>query len=159
MRKCGHDPVEDLRTGWNLHVDFGLSNPAIYKLMYCDPSPGVKSPAAAASYRILREHIRRIALAGRLRVSEERAADLVHASGCGTVLTLLATPEESRDMGILEIARNTVIGAITTGSPVLESPSPAAAAIALRASLPDAVSLSEGERSLLAEWLVRLAAH
>ena len=157
VRKLGDDPVEDLRTGWVLHVNFGLSNPAIYKLMYCDPQPGVKSPAAANSYRILREHIRHIAIAGRLRVSEERAADLVHASGCGTVLTLLSMPEESRDMAMAEIARDAIITAITTGSPVLKNPGPAALAIALRAVLPDAVSLSNGERTLLAEWLERLA--
>ncbi len=157
VRKLGDDPVEDLRTGWLLHVNFGLSNPAIYKLMYCDPHPGVKSPAAANSYRTLREHIRRVAVAGRLRVSEERAADLVHASGCGTVLTLLAMPEESRDMGVAEIARDAILAAITTGSPALKNPGPAAAAVALRAVLPDALSLSEGERTLLAEWLERLA--
>ncbi len=157
VRRSGDDPVEDLRAGWGLHVNFGLSNPAIYKLMYCDPQPGVKSPAAGNSYRILREHIRRIAVAGRLRVSEERAADLVHASGCGTVLTLLSMPEERRDMGMAEIARDAVIAAITTGSPVLENPGPAAAAVALRAVLPETISLSEGERALLTEWLERLA--
>jgi len=157
VRKPGHNPVEDLRAGWDLHVDFGLSNPAIYKLMYGDPHPGVKSSAAAASYRILREHVRRIAVVGRLRVSEERAAALVHASGCGTVLALLSTPEERRDLGVCRIAGDTVIAAITTGAPALESPGPAAAAIALLALLPEAVSLSDGERALLAEWLHRLA--
>ncbi len=156
-RKLGDDPVEDLRTGWVMHVDFGLSNPALYKLMYCDPHPGVKSPAAANSYRILREHIRRVAVSGRLRVSEQRAADLVHASGCGTVLTLLSMPEESRDMGVAEIARDVIITAITTESPVFKTPGPAAAAVALHAVLPDAVSLSNGERTMMAEWLERLA--
>lgn len=156
-RKPGNDPVEDLRIGWALHINFGLSNPAMYKLMYCDPHPGVKSPAAANSYRILMEHMRLIAIAGRLRVSEERAADLVHASGCGTVLTLLSMPEGRRDMGIAEIARDAVIAAITTLAPVPANPGPAAAAIALRAVLPEAVSLSDGERTLLHEWLERLA--
>lgn len=27
------DPVEDLREGWNLHVEFGLANPALYAIM------------------------------------------------------------------------------------------------------------------------------
>lgn len=157
VRKLSSDPVENLRTGWALHVEFGLTNPAIYKLMYCDPHPGVQSPAAANSYRILREHIRLIAVAGRLRVSEERAADLVHAFGCGTVLTLLSMPEARRDMGMAELARDAVITAITAESPVVASSGPAAASIALRAVLPQAGSLSSAERTLLTEWLERLA--
>lgn len=157
FRKAGEDRVEDLRAGWLLHVDFGLTHPEIYKLMYCDPRPGAQSPAAANSRRILKEHIRRAAVAGRLRVSEERAADLVHASGCGTVLTLLSMPEESRDVGMAKITRDAIITAITTESLTRNPPVPAAAAIALRAVLPEAISLSGSERALLVEWLERLA--
>ena len=39
-RATHHDPVEDLRRGWNLHIDFGLANPALYILMYGNPRPG-----------------------------------------------------------------------------------------------------------------------
>ena len=156
LRKLGDDPVEDLRIGWDLHVEFGLAHPAIYKLMYCDPQPGIKSPAAANSYRVLGEHIHRIAVVGRLCVSEEKAADLVHAAGCGMVLTLLSMPRERRDMETAAIARDAMITAITTESPVIEGFGPAAAAVALRAILPEAVSLSDGERALLGEWLDRL---
>jgi hypothetical protein len=81
----------------------------------------------------------------------------VQASGTGTVLTLLAMPEDRRDPGLLHAAREAVIAAITTGAPALDSPGPAAAAIALRAVLPDAAALTAGERRLLEEWLDRLA--
>jgi len=158
IRKPGLDPVEDLRTGWDLHVEFGLSHPAIYLLMYADPRSGVKSPAAETSYRILKEHIRRVAAAGRLRFSEKQAADLFHASGCGTVLTLLAKTDGDRDMSLSEIAREAAIAAITTNSPAFETSGPAAAAATLRAVLPEVELLSPGERSLLTEWLNRLAA-
>jgi len=158
IRKPGQDPVEDLRTGWDLHVEFGLSHPAIYLLMYAEPRPGVKSPAAEMSYRLLKEHIQRVAAVGRLRFSEERAADLFHASGCGTVLTLLAKAEEHRDMALSEIAREAAIAAITTDAPAFEKSGAPAAAVALRAVLPGVQSLSDGERSLLTEWLNRLAA-
>lgn len=151
------DPVEELRAGWDLHVGFGLANPALFSLMYGDPRPGVRSPAAVTAFRILQERIRRIAAAGRLRVSEQKAADLVHAAGSGTVLTLLAMPEDRRDPGLSEAAREAVIVAITTDSPTLENPGPAAAAIALRAVLPDAAALTAGERHLLEELLDRLA--
>jgi AcrR family transcriptional regulator len=31
------DPVEALRAGWDLHVEFGLANPELYLLMYAKP--------------------------------------------------------------------------------------------------------------------------
>lgn len=158
VRKPGGDPVEDLRAGWDLHIEFGMSRPAVYLLMYAEPRPGAKSPAADMSYRLLREHIRRVAAAGRLRFSEERAADLFHASGCGTVLTLLSKAEGHRDMMLSETAREAAIAAITTDAPVLKRSGPASAAVALRAVLPEVHSLSGGEHSLLTEWLDRLAA-
>ena len=156
VSRTGRDPVEDLRTGWDLHVAFGLSHPAIYLLMYADPRPGVKSTAAETSYRVLKEHIRRVAAVGRLRFSEERAAQLFHASGCGTVLTLIAKVAEDRDRRLSEIAREAAIAAITTDAPAFEKPGPAAAAVALRAVLTEVQSFSDGERSLLTEWLNRL---
>lgn len=158
FRPPGKDPVADLRAGWDLHVGFGLANPAIYLLMYADPQPGARRPAAEAAHRLLCEHMRRVAAAGRLRVSEARAVHLFHASACGIVLTLLAMDEAQRDLRLSELARETALAAITTASPVLESPGPAAAAIALRATLSEATPFSEGERRLLAEWLDRLAA-
>ncbi len=158
VRQPGQDPVEDLRTGWNLHIEFGLSHPAIYLLMYAQPRPGAKSAAAEMSGRFLKEHIRRVAAAGRLRVPEEQAADLFHACGCGTVLTLLSQAEEQRDRSLSATAREAAIAAITSDQPVAEKSGPAAASVALRAVLPEARLLSDGERTLLTEWLDRLAA-
>jgi hypothetical protein len=48
VREPGADPVDDLRAGWDLHVGFGLANPALYPLMYGDPRPGAAPPAAIA---------------------------------------------------------------------------------------------------------------
>src|ERR1700738_706030 len=94
------DPVEDLRAGWDLNVGLGLANPALYSLMYGEPRPGAAPPAAVAAFEILAAHIHRIAEAGRLRVSEEHAAQLVHAAGGGTTFALIAMPEERRDLAI-----------------------------------------------------------
>ena len=63
------------------------------------------SRAAAVGYEFLEVHIHRLAVAGRLRLSAARAAELVHSSGCGTVLTLLAAPAGSRDLELSKIAR------------------------------------------------------
>jgi AcrR family transcriptional regulator len=152
------DPVEGLRAGWNLHVGFGLANPALFSLMYGDPRPGRKPPAAVAAFGVLQQRIRSIAAAGRLKVSERLAADLVHAGGCGTVMTLLAMPEDRRDMRLSDAACAAVIAAITTDAPAVQTPGPVAAANALRAELSDVTVLTGGERHVLGEWLDRITA-
>src|SRR4029078_12141330 len=67
------DPVEDLRTGFDQHVAFGLANPALYSLMCGEFRPDGVPPAAAAAAEVLAQLIHRIAQAGRLRVSEHHA--------------------------------------------------------------------------------------
>lgn len=151
------DPVENLRAGWDLHVDFGLANPALYSLMYGDPHPGAAPPAAVAAAEVLAQHIRRIAEAGRLRVGEDRAAHLVHAAGCGTTLTLIALPEDRRDPALSDLAREAVIAAIITDASAAATPGPVSAAVALRAVLPQTSVLTPHERALLEEWLDRIA--
>ncbi|WP_327044042.1 TetR/AcrR family transcriptional regulator [Microbispora sp. NBC_01189] len=156
-RSPADDPVGELRAGWDLHVGFGLANPALFSLMYGDPQPGRQSPASVVAFRMLGERIRDIAAAGRLQVGERLAADLVHSACTGVVFTLLAMPEERRDMRLSEAARDAAIAAVTTDAPAVETPGPAAAAMALRATLPDAAALTDGERHVLGEWLDRLA--
>ncbi|MFF7344639.1 TetR/AcrR family transcriptional regulator [Streptomyces antimycoticus] len=151
------DPVEDLRAGWDLHLGLGLANPALYSLMYGGHRPGVSSPASVAAFEMLARLIRRIAEAGRLAIPEERAAALVHAAGCGTTLTLIATPEDRRDPELSRTAREAAIAAITTDAPAAAEPGPVAAAVTLRAALPRTDALTASERGLLREWLDRIA--
>ena len=151
------DPVEDLRRGWDLHVGFGLAHPAAYALVYGDPRPGRASPAAEAGGRVLEGLVGRIARAGRLRMGEARAARLVHAAASGVVLSLLATPPEARDPGLSEAAREAVLLALTTDAPATKDVGPVAAAVLLRAALPDLAALTDAERRLLGEWLDRIA--
>ena len=150
------DPVEDLRLGWDLHVGFGLTNPAIFAAMYGDPRPDGASPAASRALAMLRERMRSLALAGRLRVDERRAADMVRAAACGVVFILLETPERERDPNLSGVTREAVIAAISTDAPEPERLRLAPVATTLRALLPGADGLTEGERHLLAEWLDRI---
>ncbi len=150
------DPVQNLRIGWDLHVGFGLANPAIFAAMYGDPRPGAASPAAVRALAMLGERMRSLALAGRLRVDERRAAEMVRAAACGVVFILLEMPAEARDAGLSEATREAVIAAITTEAAPPEQPSLAPVAATLRALLPGAEGLTEGERHLLAEWLDRM---
>lgn len=156
---AGHgDPVEALRAGWDLHVGFGLANPALYSLMYGQPRPGSVSPAAETAFGVLRAHVLQIARAGRLRVGEEHAVQIVHASGSGTVLAMLALPEDRRDPAVSVLAREACLAAITTDVAPPAAPGPVGAAVALRAAVPDLTALTPAERGLLGEWLDRIAA-
>ena len=150
------DPIEDLRRGWDLHVGFGLENPAYYALIYGEPRPGAESPAARDAALILAGQVRRIAEAGRLRVSEERAAHLIHSAGAGITFELMSLPPERRDMELSRLARESVIAAVTTEKPAAAG-GVTGNAVALRAALPGIEVLSPGEKALLAEWLDRMA--
>lgn len=157
------DPVEALRAGWRLHVQFGLTHPELYLLMYADPHPGAESLAAERSHRILLEHMHRVAVVGRLRVSEERAARLFHAAACGMVMTLLEMKSDLRDMTLSDAACDAALAAIVVDAPMLQAPAIASVATTLRALV---VSVDEPQRTkvftkaehaLLIEWLDRLA--
>ena len=157
VRVAGLDPVENMRAGWDMHVEFGLSNPALFAMMSGTFRSGAPSPAAVAGVLHLKRQIKALAVAGRLRVSEERATDLVRASGRGIVLTLLEMPEDRRDFGLSTLAREAVIAAIVTELQTVRSAGAVEAAVTLRALLPDVQVLTPGERILLKEWLDRLA--
>ena len=146
------DPLADLRAGWDFTIEFGLAHPAIFAIT---SDPEHVSPVAERGYEILRGRVRRVAQAGRLRVPEDRAVQMIRAAGVGTVLVLLAVPETERDAGLSAANRESVIAAITTEESAAHD-GPSAAAIALCASL-DRVSLSPGERALLGELLQRIA--
>src|SRR5688572_10115280 len=150
------DPVEDLRRGWDLHVGFGVENPAYYALIYGEPRPGAQSPAAAQAAAILAAQVRRIAEAGRLRVSEERAAHLIHSAGAGMTFELIGLLPEDRDPELSTLAREAVIAAVTTDAPAAGHDGVTGNAIALRASVPRLTELSGAERALLDEWLGRI---
>ncbi|OLT33116.1 hypothetical protein BJF79_35100, partial [Actinomadura sp. CNU-125] len=81
------DPVEDLRRGWELHLEFGRANPELYTLMY---GTARRPPAAAEAHEILLGLVGAVARAGRLRLPVEAAANMVHAAGTGVVLALVA---------------------------------------------------------------------
>jgi AcrR family transcriptional regulator len=148
------DPVADLRAGWDTHIGFGLANPAVFGLL-ADPARASRSPATVAGLDVLRARVHRLAAAGRLRVPERRAVELIHAAGTGAVLALLATPPEQRDLGLADAMYDAVTRAVLTDVPAVKGDDTAAAAVAFRAVVPDLPMLTGAERALLAEWLDR----
>ncbi|MQY38757.1 hypothetical protein SRB17_67710 [Streptomyces sp. RB17] len=155
------DPIDDLRRSWDLHVGFGLSRPGCYVLMYGEGRYRRDIPAGLETIAILRRNIARVAAAGRLRMSVERATQLMHANGVGVVLSLLSTPPSERDPELPAVAREHVLRTITTvGDIEPEAPADVVSrAAALREALRDSGTraLTQAERALLADWLDRLA--
>ncbi|WP_406135313.1 TetR/AcrR family transcriptional regulator [Streptomyces sp. NBC_01089] len=149
------DPIEGLRAGWDLAVEFGLANPALYTLMYSEPTRGT-SAAFQAGMKILMGRIRRLAADGWLRVDEDLAAAIIHATARGAVLTWLSLPEERRDPALLTTLRESMVTAVTYDEPAVRTAGPAGAARTLLATLPDQTTLSGAEQHLLREWLARL---
>ena len=161
----GHaeDPVDDLRLGWDLHVEFGLTHPDHYTLMYGNPQPGPLPAAAVQAAGVLRRLVERVAEAGRLRVSVERAAQMIHSTGVGVVLTLLASPADDRDTSLSTATCEAVLAAVTsgqTGAQQSEETGPARVstrAVGLKAVLSDVADrFTLGELTLLSEWLDRM---
>ncbi|WP_053208177.1 TetR/AcrR family transcriptional regulator [Jiangella muralis] len=157
------DPVADLRRGWDLHVEFGLSRPAFYVLMYGNGRAG-GSAAGHDAAAILHRLLGRVAAAGRLTMSVERAARLTHATAVGVVLTLIAAPEAERDRSLSELARDSLLRTLVTDAVPAADAGVAplvGRAVALREALHtdagDAGSLTAAERALLEQWLDRLA--
>jgi AcrR family transcriptional regulator len=154
------DPVDDLRAGWDQHVEFGVANPELYVLMYGTPRAGQQLEAANKAAELLRTLIERVAAAGQLRIGVEAAAQTLHAAGTGVTLSLIATPPEQRDPELSKRTREAVLAAITVDPrkrPGRRRPTAASHAIALKAALPELEApLSEAERGLLSEWLDRI---
>lgn len=152
------DPIEALRQGWDLHIEFGINNPAIYSLMYGDVRSGAKSPAGAKARSMLIELMQRIAASGRLKMTEEKAADLVHAYACGTVFTLLSKPADERDMALSQSAREIALQAVTNVSSKAKESALVPTAIALKALVTNTTTagFTENELALFREWLGRL---
>ncbi|SCG34917.1 TetR/AcrR family transcriptional regulator [Micromonospora coxensis] len=157
-REPADDPVDDLRRGWDMHVGFGVANPAFHTLMYGDPRPGVRPTAARVAADIFRQLVVRVAEAGRLRVDVERAAEMTHAASCGVTLTLI----QGGDPALSEATREAVVAAVCADSPAARAlrptDRPVRHAVALRAALAQVTGdLTDAERALLAEWLDRIA--
>jgi AcrR family transcriptional regulator len=157
-----NDPVEDLRRGWDSHVEFGLTHAPFYVLMYGVPRPEHRTAAAVEAHRILVGLLERTGAAGRLRLPPHTAANMVHAACTGVTLHLIATPQGDRDPDLSPRTREAILAAVTTdtGPADAAEASPASSALALDASLAEqSHPLTTAESALLHEWLHRIATH
>ncbi|MEU6769584.1 TetR/AcrR family transcriptional regulator [Streptomyces sp. NPDC046853] len=168
QREATADPVDDLRDGWDSHVDFALRNPNLYRLMN---SPAMRTPPAAAleSHQILTRDLERAAARGKLRLAPELAAEMIMSANVGVSLMLVARPGTFADRDLSRRVRDAVHAAVFTPDVTEASPKaagderdetqlPATAArlaALLEPSPPSA--LTEAEAALMTEWLDRLS--
>ncbi len=150
----GGDPVAELSAAWDGHIQFGLTNAELYLLLNT-PGRGARSPATTAGIAVLRTRLQRVAAAGLLRVDEQRAIDVVHAAGTGTVLALLSAPAAQRDLGLSRTMFDAVSTAILTTTPATPDTTVIAVAVTFMTVLSDLPALTDAERTLMAEWITR----
>jgi AcrR family transcriptional regulator len=153
----GVDALDELRDGWRTQIDFGVANPALFRLL-SDPDRVRLSPAAELGRRVLEARVHRVAEAGHLRVSERRAVDAIQAAGVGAINVIISTPPEKRDPGLADELYAAVMSQILTESPPVTDSTVKTASIALRALTPQLDMLSDAEKHVLDEWLDRAIA-
>jgi AcrR family transcriptional regulator len=157
------DPVADLRNGWDSHVAFALSHPAVYRLMYSSSFDEVPN-AAGEAMRLLCDVLDRCAAAGRLRIPTNLAAQAVMSANIGVALSLVTQPSRYHEPDLSSRVRDAVHRAILAeseprGRPAKPANDLAPAALQLSALLAEQpVPLSHAESRLLREWLARIAA-
>lgn len=153
------DPVNDLRRGWDLHVEFGLANPGVYALLYGEPRPDNRPGAIIEGEAMLRGLVERIARAGRLRVDLDRAVQMIHSACRGLTLNLISTPIAERDRGLSAATREAILCALTidrSSAKDDEDDPRARHAVALKAALGEPAGFTRAETRLFLEWLDRL---
>ena len=152
------DPLADLRDGWRAQIEFSLANPSLFALLN-DPGRAAQSAAARSGRELLAARVHRLAVAGRLRVTEPRAVDLIQAAGIGAIQVLLAREPHERDTSLTDTMFESVLHTMLVDAPVPRGAADAGAevraAVAFRAVAPDFAGLTEAERGLLTEWLDR----
>jgi AcrR family transcriptional regulator len=152
------DPIADLHAGWDDHMDFALTNPAVYRLMFA-PRPGATSPARQQIFDILVRVLVRCAAAGRLVIGPEAAARTILSANVGVALNMINQPALYDDPELPGRMRDVVFGALIggpTSAPVVDPVAGTAARLRAQLALTGTGALASEELALLLRWLDRL---
>src|ERR1700722_13172234 len=162
-----HEHVaDDIRAGWDNHLEFARENPSFYKLMW-SPAVAASNSAVREAYQMLYDRLELGAGRGQLRVSAETAARVVLAATTGAALSLISQPDLYADGTFAIQLREAVIASVTVpqgaapgvrqaareAGPTIAS---AAATLSSRLATEDS-PLTGPETALLRQWLTTLA--
>ena len=158
--------ADDVRAGWDNHLQFARENPNYYKLMW-SPAIAANSTALREAYQMLYERLKLGAARGQLRMSAETAARTVMAATTGAALSLISQPDLFGDGTFATHLREAVIASITVPqdaapmpgrrAPAAEPPLTTAAAMLSSKLAAEDTPLTRPERALLQQWLTTLA--
>jgi AcrR family transcriptional regulator len=162
-----HDHVaDDIRAGWDNHLEFARENPSFYKLMW-SPAVAANNGAVREAYQMLYDRLELGAGRGQLRMSVEAASRIVLSATTGAALSLISQPDLYGDGTFATQLREAVIAWITvpqgaasethqperTGELTIAS---AAATLSSRLAAED-MPLTGPEVALMQQWLTTLA--
>lgn len=158
--------ADDVRAGWDNHLQFARENPNFYKLMW-SPAIAANSTALREAYQMLYERLELGAARGQLRMSAETAARTVMAATIGAALSLISQPDLFGDDKFATHLCEAVIASITVPDDAAPAPkhrvpaaepalATAAAMLSSRLAAED-TPLTDPERALMQQWLTTLA--
>jgi AcrR family transcriptional regulator len=158
--------ADDIRVGWDNHLEFARENPNFYKLMW-SPAVSANSAAFREAFQMLHERLELGASRGQLRVSVETGARMVTSAVTGAALSVISQPDLFGDLTFTTQLREAVIAAVTvtadrpTGkrwAADADAPTIATAAATLQGKLAvEDTPLTAPERALMDQWLTTLA--
>ena len=158
--------ADDIRAGWDNHLEFARENPNFYKLMW-SPAVSANSAAFREALQMLHGRLELGAGRGQLRVSVETGTRMIMSAVTGAALSLISQPDLFGDPTFATQLREAVIAAVTvpaerpTGkrrAPDAAAPTIATAAATLQSKLAvEDTPLTAPERALMEQWLTTLA--
>ncbi len=162
-----HDHVaDDVRAGWDNHLEFVRDNPSFYKLMW-SPTVAANSGAVREAYQMLYDRLELGAGRGQLRMSAETASRIVLSATTGAALSLISQPDLYGDGAFAAQLREAVIAWITVPQEAASTahqpergaePTIASAAATLSSRLAsENTPLTGPETALIQQWLTILA--
>ncbi|TMD45822.1 MAG: TetR/AcrR family transcriptional regulator [Chloroflexi bacterium] len=163
-----HEHVaDDIRAGWDNHVEFAQKNPNFYRLMW---SPGIAQNSAALreAHQMLYDRLKLGASRGQLKVSPALASRTVMSATVGAALMLISQPERYSDASFAKQLREAVIASVTVSDAAAgkgrsrrgaaREATIASVAATLSGKLEsDPNPLTAAERQLMQQWLTTLA--
>ncbi|WP_026924989.1 TetR/AcrR family transcriptional regulator [Glycomyces arizonensis] len=150
------DLLADFAAGWDMHVGFGVENPALYALMY-GRAGHRRSRVARTAEAELRRGLERLADAGLLRMDVDEAVALTTAMAIGCVTRLLY--DGGSATGPLAETMCTALMSELTGHAQELGPADHAAALLLARLGSTPGLFTTAEEALLRQWLRTLIEH
>src|SRR5438105_1946220 len=111
-----HEHVaDDIRAGWDNHLEFARENPNFYKLMW-SPAVSPNSAAFREAFQMLYDRLELGAGREQLRVSVETGARMIMSAVTGAALSLISQPDLFCGQAFATQLREAVIASVTVGA-------------------------------------------